>query len=426
MTLPATNRIGDLTRQLLDRGYEQATRQTLNAIGASVNSGLIGQRLSELEAEAARLEAAGERLRPDNAVLRALLADLDTELARIAARVDVGAADAQRTGLEAAARLTRELALPGVDDRTLASIGVTWNVPDPEAVNRLVGYVNSAGWAEELAAYPETVLNIVQNQAIQGIVEGWNPLRTAQMITRMAQGVPLAQANTLMRTVQLQSYRDAAVMHRVANADILTEQIRIAALDARTCMACVALHGTRLPIDERINDHHNGRCTSISVVKGRPRDIQSGEDWFKSLPDERQREQMGSAAWLAWKDGALNMRDLVHRYDDRVFGEMLREGSLRGALGDAAREYYQRARLLPPLPRERNNDDRLAIVTPEDRIRINRARGYDERGNPITEAAREAVRRREERIRNMPNPYSNTGVTIGEDAPSAPIPPRNG
>ena len=135
---------------------------------------------------------------------------------------------------------------------------------------------------------------------------------------------------------------------------------------------------------------------------------------------------MGSAAWLAWKDGALNMRDLVHRYDDRVFGEMLREGSLRGALGDAAREYYQRARLLPPLPRERNNDDRLAIVTPEDRIRINRARGYDERGNPITEAAREAVRRREERIRNMPNPYSNTGVTIGEDAPSAPIPPRNG
>jgi hypothetical protein len=332
MTLPATNRIGDLTRQLLDRGYELATRQTLNAIGASVNNGLIGQRLAELDAEAARLEAAGERLRPDNPVLRALVADLDTELARIAARVDVGAADAQRTGLEAAARLTRELALPGVDDRTLASIGVTWNVPDPEAVNRLVGYVNSAGWAEELAAYPQTVLDVVRNQAVRGLVEGWNPLQTARMIRQMAQSVPAVQANTLMRTVQLQSYRDAAVLHRVANADILTEQIRIAALDARTCMACVALHGTRLAIDERINDHHNGRCTSISVVRGRPRDVQTGEEWFAGLSEERQRAQMGDSAFELWKGGRIELRDFVQPYTDPVFGEMVREASVKGML----------------------------------------------------------------------------------------------
>jgi hypothetical protein len=85
MTQP-TNRIGDLTRQLLDRGYEQATRQTLNAIGSSVGTGIIRQRLGELDAEVARLVAAGERLNPTNPVLRALLADLDTELTRMAAR----------------------------------------------------------------------------------------------------------------------------------------------------------------------------------------------------------------------------------------------------------------------------------------------------------------------------------------------------
>lgn len=333
MAIPATNRIGELTRQLLDRGYEQATRQTLNAIGASVNSGLIGQRLAELDAEAARLDAAGERLRPDNAVLRALLADLDSELARIAARIDVGAADTQRTGIEAAARLVRELALPGVDDRTLASIGVTWNVPDPESINATVGYVNGAGWAAELDKYPETVLQVVRNQAVRGLVEGWNPLQTARMIRQMAQSVPAVQANTLMRTVQLQSYRDAAVLQRVANADILTEQIRIAALDARTCMACVALHGTRLPIDERINDHHNGRCTSVSVVRGRPREVQSGEAWFGGLSEERQRAQMGDSAFELWKGGRIDLRDFVQPYQDRVFGEMVREASVKGMLG---------------------------------------------------------------------------------------------
>ncbi len=332
MTQP-TNRIGELTRALLDRGYEQATRQTLNAIGASVGTGLINQRLAELDAEAARLEAVGDRLRPDNPVLRALLADLDTELGRIAQRVDAAASDAQRRGIDAAARLTRELALPGVTDEQLRLIGVQWNVPDPEAVNALVGYVNGAGWQAEMAAYPQTVLDVVRNQAVRGLVEGWNPLQTARLIRQMAQGVPAAQANTLMRTVQLQSYRDAAVMQRMANEDILEYQIRIAALDARTCMACVALHGTRLPINERINDHHNGRCTSISVVRGRPRDVQTGEEWFSSLPEERQRAQMGDSAFELWRGGRIDLRDFVQPYQDRVFGEMVREASVKGMLG---------------------------------------------------------------------------------------------
>jgi hypothetical protein len=335
MTQPGTgtNRIGELTRQLLDRGYEQATRQTLNAIGGSLSSGVIQQRLAELEAEAARLEAAGQMLRADNPVLRALVADLDTELGRIAQRVDAAAADAQRRGIEAAARLTRELAIPGVTDEQLRLIGVQWNVPDPEAVGRLVGYVNSSAWADELAAFPERVLETVRNQAVRGIVEGWNPLTTARMIRQMAEGVPARQANTLMRTVQLQAYRDAAVVQRVANQDILTEQIRIAALDARTCMACVALHGTRLAIDERINDHHNGRCTSISVVRGRPREVQTGEEWFAGLGEERQRAQMGDSAYELWRGGRLELRDFVQPYTDPVFGEMVREASVKGMLG---------------------------------------------------------------------------------------------
>jgi len=332
MVTQPTNRIGDLTRLLLDRGYERATRATLRSIGSSVGTGLIKQRLAELDAEAARLAAAGERLKPDNPVLRALLADLEPELRRNAARIDVGAAEAQRAGIEAARRLVRELAIPGINDQQLAVIGVQWNVPDPEAVNALVGYVNSPGWAEEMRRYPGVVLETVQNQAIRGIVAGWNPLQTAKLIRQMTEGFSVAQANTLMRTVQLQSYRDAAVLQRVANADILTEQIRISTLDSRVCMACVALHGQRLALDERINDHHAGRCTSISVVKGRPRDVRTGEAWFGGLSEERQRAQMGDSAYELWRRGRIDLRDFVQPYNDRVFGEMVREASVKGML----------------------------------------------------------------------------------------------
>jgi hypothetical protein len=59
-------RASDLITGLLDGGYEQATRQVLDAIAASLRSGRVGRRLDELDAEALRLALAGERLTPDN------------------------------------------------------------------------------------------------------------------------------------------------------------------------------------------------------------------------------------------------------------------------------------------------------------------------------------------------------------------------
>lgn len=338
-------------RRLLDRGYEQAARTTLTAIASSTSEGPIAQRLLELDVEAQRLLSVGQRLTPDNPVLRALLADLDPVLRQNTRRLALASEDLQAAGIRASATLVREIALPGLNDQQLAAFDIRWNQPDPEAVNALVSYTTSAGYRDELSQYSPRVQEIIRNQAVRSITEGWNPLRAANEIRRMTQDLPAAQAATFMRTVQLTSYRDASVIHQVANADILTSQIRIAALDDRTCMACVALHGTRLPIGERIDDHHNGRCTSIAEVRGRPREVRSGEDWFSARTEDQQREQLGDAAWLAWKEGKLNLRDLAVRYDDRVFGQMIREGSLSGALGDAAAEYYRRARDLRSQPR---------------------------------------------------------------------------
>jgi len=221
------------------------------------------------------------------------------------------------------------LALPGISDGQLAQIGVAWNVPDPEAVNALVGYVNSEGWAAEIGRYPGLILDTVRHQAVRGIVEGWSPLVTAREIRRISEGMTVAQANNLMRTVQLVSYRDATAIHQRANADILTEQIRIATLDGRTCMACVALHGTRLAVGERVLDHHQGRCTSIAVVRGRPRVVQTGEDWFNGLDEATARGLAGDAAYELLRSGRATLRDFVQPYRDPVFGEMIREASVR-------------------------------------------------------------------------------------------------
>lgn len=84
---------------------------------------------------------------------------------------------------------------------------------------------------------------------------------------------------------------------------------------------------------------HN--CTSVGILKGRPVNVQTGADWFGSLSEAQQREQMGPGAYAAWQAGAIRLEDFPHRYDDPVFGQMIRENSLKGLLGDAARNYYQ-------------------------------------------------------------------------------------
>jgi hypothetical protein len=341
---PQRGTVVDLITGLLDRGYDQATGSVLQAVGSSTSTGLIERRLNELRAEAERLAEAGERLQPDNAVLRALVADLDDTLRGDAALLTPAARRATRTAIDAAGRIQRQLALPGMTDTQLARIGVQWNTPDPEAVARLVGYVESEAWGNLIARYGDDVIGVVRNQAIMGIVRGWNPLRAAGEIRRITHNLPAHVANNLLRTVQMTSYRDATAIHQQANVDIASQIVRVAALDMRTCMSCVAQSGDVIWDSERdggtpvprVDEHWSGRCTSVMIVVGRPRTIMTGEAWFNSLSPERQAQQASLAAspgkLEALRSGRVNLRDFIHRHDDPVFGPMLQEASLSGAL----------------------------------------------------------------------------------------------
>lgn len=318
---------------LLDRGYQRAAGATLNALYSSVSSGIIETRLQQLEAEATRLRAEGERFTTDNPVLRALLADFDDAMARNARAVDGVSEAVQETGTGAAGAIQRELTFPGMSDDQLLAIGMRWNYPDPDAINATVNYATSDAWKAALRKYQQDAPDSVLNIALRGIAAGQNPITTARALRAAVQGIPVSQANTLMRTLQLHSYRDATVLHQQANTDISTGTIvRIAALDDRTCMACIRLHGEIYPVGTRIDDHWNGRCTSILQVRGRAYNIQPGEVWFNSLPETQQRRQMGNAAFDAWNSGQIQLRDFVHDHDDPIFGHMVQEASLRTML----------------------------------------------------------------------------------------------
>lgn len=323
-------RLTDLITRLLDRGYALATQQVIRAIVRDSTTGIIAQRLDELDAEAQRLANIGDKLQPNNPVVRALLADLNTVLGNDARRIADASVDIQSSAIESAGTITRRLALPNIsDDQLRTIIGTGWNKPSEEAVARLIDFVDMPAWTDELAGYPEETLSVIRKQVIRGVVEGWSPLKTANVIRQTATGLPAHQANNLMRTLQMQSYRTGQVVNMEANNDILDGHIRIAALDNRTCMACIALHGTVLKTNERVDDHHQGRCTSVPLVTGRARNIQSGVDWFQSLPEERQLKIAGRGKLDALKNGDIRWQDIPTTYTDPTFGNMIREASLK-------------------------------------------------------------------------------------------------
>lgn len=330
---------------LLDRDYKRIVEPVLNAIASTTNSGIVQQRLTELSAEAQRLADAGKRLTPDNAILRATLADLDTALRAQSQLINGAATPLQETAITGSGKIQRQLALPGMTDTQLARFGISWNTPDPEAVASLVDYVRSDAWQQMLATYSDDVIAVIQNQAVRGIVYGWSPLRIAREISNKVQSFSLYTANNLMRTLQLTAYRDATAIHQTANRDIADQVIRIAALDTRTCLSCVALHGSVIWDSERdasspvprVDDHYQGRCTAVIIVKGRSRQITTGEQWWDSLSPERQAQQnslVKSPGKLeALRNGTATLRDFVHEYNDDTFGRMLREASLKDVLG---------------------------------------------------------------------------------------------
>ncbi len=330
-----------LVEQLLDRGYVDAASQTIEAITRNSTTGVMATRLAQFDAEAQRLHAAGEPMRADNPVARAVLADFEGVMRLDASLVNHADDAVQRAGANGAAVLTRELALPGLNDAQLARLGIDWNVPDPEAVASVVNITSRPEWTAALGDYQRSVVNVANDQILRGIVNGLGPLQIARDLRRTVEGLPAAQANTTLRTLQLTAYREAASVHQLANSDILEEQIRIATLDDRTCLACIALHGSRLPVGARINDHHNGRCVGVPVVKGRPRTVQTGDQWLRAQPEERQQRIMGQAAFNAWSAGAVDLRQFARSYDDPVYGPMVGEASLKSILGSQrARSFY--------------------------------------------------------------------------------------
>lgn len=335
--------VSELLDRLLDHRYEETAKRVVKAIGETTDTPRVRAALAEFEAEAERLRRANLPLQPDNPILRNLTAEIDAAMRDAANLVNEAAAKLADDAIRAAE--IAQTALPAAMGITPAVL-VRWNVVSADALRQIVSFQTHPAWAARLAQYAGAPSATINRIALQGFAAGWNPLRAAKMISDATAAMPRSHANIHMRTLYLQSYKRAAAAAQAQNAGLITRVRRMASLDTRVCMVCLALHGETIPTGESVQMHEQCRCVSVSEIVGAELPFgPTGPEWFSGLDDHWQRYMMGPGAWEAWKAGDIALMDVVGTYTDDLYGVMLRQRGLAELVGqERAQQYHEQAR----------------------------------------------------------------------------------
>lgn len=176
-------------------------------------------------------------------------------------------------------------------------------------------------------AYPDALDGVITG-LLDGVARGLGPVQVAREMAH-GMGLGLERITLIARTEQLRMWRMSSTQ-QYRDSGLNGVQRRLAAKDGEVCMACLLLDGEIIPLDEEVDDHPRGRCTSIFQVEG-AQEVQweKGQEWFENQPESVQRDMMGPGAFEAWKDGRLQLGDLVTHSHSDVWGSAPQVASLR-------------------------------------------------------------------------------------------------
>ncbi len=261
-------------------------------------------------------------------LLRQVSAELESYQNYVGIQIRKLATEEITAGMSDAKRLVRAL---GGDPAIVAQ----WNNINPEVIKTLLGFLQEDGALyQRLSQLAPYTVERIKRALLDNIGIGKNPKAIAKIIER-EMGMALTDALRMTRTVQIYTYREANRASYIANSDVVEGWYWMSALDDESCTSCIAMHGTFHTLDETLDDHHNGLCAMLPAVIGAKSPLdKTGEEWFKELPESKQREYMGDAKYDAWKDGKFEFSTLSKQHDDDVYGTMRGETPLKELIGD--------------------------------------------------------------------------------------------
>lgn len=161
----------------------------------------------------------------------------------------------------------------------------------------------------------------MRSELIRGVAVGNNPRVAARRMVNRVQGRfngGAYRAEVIARTEMMDASREAAMMQRLANTELVAGWMWLCAMSPRTCPSCLSMHGREFPADTPgPQDHQCGRCVGVPVTRSwaelgfddidEPASLfPDARAWFNDQPRSVQLDIMGPARLKALETGKMS------------------------------------------------------------------------------------------------------------------------
>jgi SPP1 gp7 family putative phage head morphogenesis protein len=312
--MPSVYELAEEHRRRLLEGEREAAVRMVDAYQDLYTA--IQESLDGLYRQMAIAEADGEKVTSTwlmrRGRLESLLSQADTQMQYFAQVASRDIAEQQSFAIVSAGSDAQEQA---------RVVGIEWNRLPVDAVREMVGFLGDGSpILRRLQESGVVGVQQVRSALVRGVALGKNPRQVAREVKKAA-GLPLRSALTISRTETMRAYRESTRLSYEVNSDVVVGWRWLAALGARTCPVCVAMHGQIRPTSERFGSHPNCRCTLVPVLVGQETEaFEMGEEWLQKQSEVLQEGILGKAGAEAWRSGAVRLDDFVETRNDPDWG----------------------------------------------------------------------------------------------------------
>lgn len=195
-----------------------------------------------------------------------------------------------------------------------------WNRVGKDAAQITAGFAGNGAPLGQLLQRDYGDLGVkITDALVEGVALGKGAFATAKDMRDIMGKEAYTRSVRIARTEINRAYR-------IANADqykksgVVTKVLRLCAKQANTCLACLMMDGDEVP-GGVLDDHPNGRCTTIAVtVGGIYPQWEHGDVWFEQQDEKTQRAIMGPGRYELWKKDGIDPRQMVMMKPNPVWG----------------------------------------------------------------------------------------------------------
>jgi len=270
----------------------------------------------EFERRAAAGEAITEQMIYKSRHYQVLNAQVQKEIAKYNKDFAVDAISASQ---ERAALLGINAATESIYASYPSAISASFDKLNVKAVESLIGF---AGDGTPLKKLLDKAAGDASDGIVQAMLAGIGKGDSAVAIARaMAEGmgIGLDRSVLIARTETNRAYRSGSVQ-QYRESGVVRGYMRLVKKDG-ACIGCLALDGEVFELEAEFEDHPNGRCTCIPIVRGmEPPEWEKGPDWLANQSEAKQREVLGNTRYEMYKNGTPLSAMVTHSHSD-VWGD---------------------------------------------------------------------------------------------------------